>query len=47
MKQLFKDKQDFIDQYRTMVRANTGKEFEQCGSQDRFYSLAELGKRGR
>ena len=42
MKQLFKDKQDFIDQYRTMVRANTGKEFEQCGSQDRFYSLAEL-----
>ena len=42
MKQIFKDKQDFIDQYRTMVRANTGKEFEQCGSQDRFYALAEL-----
>ena len=42
MRQIFKDKEDFIEQYRTMVRANTGKEFEQCGSHDRFYSLAEL-----
>ena len=42
MKQIFEDKQDFIKQYRAMVRANTGKEFEQCGSHDRFYALAEL-----
>ena len=42
MNQIFKDKQDFITQYRAMVRANTGKEFELCGSHDRFYALAEL-----
>ncbi|OUP10110.1 glycogen/starch/alpha-glucan phosphorylase [Collinsella sp. An2] len=42
MKQIFKDKEDFITQYRAMIRANTGKDFEQCGSHDRFYSLAEL-----
>ena len=42
MRQIFKDKQDFIAQYRAMVRANTGKEFELCGSHDRFYALAEL-----
>ena len=42
MIQIFKDKQDFIDQYRAMVRAHTGKDFELCGSHDRFYALAEL-----
>ena len=42
MIQIFKDKQDFIDQYRAMVRAHTGKDFESCGSHDRFYALAEL-----
>ena len=42
MVQIFKDKQDFIDQYRAMVRAHTGKDFESCGSHDRFYALAEL-----
>ena len=42
MRQIFKDKADFIAQYKAMVRANTGKDFEQCGSHDRFYALAEL-----
>ena len=42
MRQIFEDKQDFINQYRAMIRANTGKDFEQCGSHDRFYALAEL-----
>ena len=42
MIQIFKDKQDFIDQYRAMVRAHTGKDFELCGSHDHFYALAEL-----
>ena len=42
MRQIFHDKYDFITQYRAMVRANTGKEFEACGSHDRFYALAEL-----
>lgn len=42
MHQIFKDKADFIAQYKAMVRANTGKDFEQCGSHDRFYALAEL-----
>ncbi len=42
MRELFKDKQDFIGQYRRMCESSTGHTFERCSSQERFAVLAML-----
>jgi starch phosphorylase len=40
--QLFKDKQDFIDQYRAIFESELGKTFEECDDLDRYSMLAKL-----
>ena len=42
MRQLFKDKQDFINQYRTMCEVTTAHPFDRCSAQERFTALASL-----
>ena len=42
MRELFKDKQDFIGQYRRMCESSTGHTFERCSAQERFSVLAML-----
>ncbi|MGM9521819.1 MAG: glycogen/starch/alpha-glucan phosphorylase [Oscillospiraceae bacterium] len=39
---MFKDKHDFITQLTGMSRATLGKDFESCGTQDRYFILAKL-----
>ena len=42
MQSIFKDKQDFIDQYKLAVHSLTGKSFEDTGDLDRFTALVKV-----
>lgn len=39
---LFKDKYDFIEQYKTACKEQSGKEFEICDERERYYILGHL-----
>ncbi len=39
---MFRDKQEFIAEYRKMFTEGLGREFEQCNAQDRYFALAKL-----
>lgn len=39
---IFKDKQDFIDQYQEKCQATYGKDFSECTDQERYFALASL-----
>ena len=42
MKKVFKDKQDFIVQYRAICREKYGRHFEDCNDFERYSAMAEL-----
>ncbi|MBY4796829.1 glycogen/starch/alpha-glucan phosphorylase [Collinsella sp. AGMB00827] len=42
MTTIFQDKEQFIDEYRLVVKAFTGKSFEEAGATDRYQALARL-----